>query len=370
MLDLTQSDEFLALRSAVRTLTADRVSGAVPHPDACAAVPDEALRALAGMGLLTPREVEDGGQGIPDHLGWTAIAEELGRGDAGTALDVVVGAYAAILVSRCGTQAQRRALAPAGAAPVRGTVLYFEGFGRSPLELKTTVTDEGGPVLTGRKVAVVRAGSSGFGVAVGRDGDEVRAVYLPHAALASLSTVRDDTASGKIGARAAATSVVDLADLRGGEPLDGGAPIDLHRCLAGMRLAVASILLGTADAAIGYAARYASEREAFGRPIAACQGVAFPLVDAEIGVEAARLAVQDLAADGDRIDDPVLLAERTAVAVAAVTQAAAVATATAVNVLGGHGYLTDHPVERWYRDAAALAAIDFDPLLTDWSATS
>jgi alkylation response protein AidB-like acyl-CoA dehydrogenase len=131
---------------------------------------------------------------------------------------------------------------------------------------------------------------------------------------------------------------------------------------------VASILVGVAAAAVAYAAGYASERVAFGHTIASFQGVAFPLVDADMGVDAARLAIRDLAAGLVDIGDLQELSDATGAAVGAASQAASTAVTAAVNTLGGHGYLTDHPVERFYRDAAFLAAIDFDPLATEWSA--
>ena len=352
----------------MRAVGTNRLAAVSPHPDRTGVIPDDVLRALGGMGLLSPRAVDDGGEGVPDHLAWTMIAEELATADAGTALDVVLGAYAAVIVGRCGTDEQRRRLAALGDTE-RGTVLYFEGFGRSPLELETTASPAGaGWVLAGRKTAVVRARTSSFGIAFARSGTDLLAFLLPASSLAALVVERDDGASGKPGARSAATSTVELTPAAAAELLGGGAPLDRHRNVAGMRLAIASILVGVGAAAVRYAAHYASGREAFGRTIAAFQGVAFPLVETEMAIEAARVAIRDLAADVEHIDDAVALASRTGEAVAAAAHAASVATTTAVNTLGGHGYLTDHPVERWYRDVAVLAAIDFDPLLTEWSA--
>lgn len=365
VLDLMRTDEFVALQSVVRDFVDDRVATLTPHPDEEAIVPRGVTDALAEMGLLSPRPVEDGGEGVPDHLTWTMIAEELGRGDAGTALDVVAGVYAAVVVGRCGTSEQRQVLAGSGAGrggPPRGTLLYYEGFGRDPLEL--TATAEGG-AITGRKIGVVRADASAFGVAVVRTDGGLAAHLLDGTDLAALSGATEHAET--IGARSASLATVVLTG--GVNRLDGADGIELHRCVAGYRLAVASIMLGTAESAIRYAAYYAAERQAFGRAISEFQGVAFPLVDAEIAVDAARLAVRDLAAEIDVTDDPRRLAEVASDVVAGASQAGVVATGTAVNTLGGHGYLTDHPVERWYRDAAVLAAMDFDVLMTDWSAT-
>jgi len=369
MLELTQTEEFVGLQSAVRDLAAHHITAA-PSVLGAVAPPEKALEALDAMGLLTPCVIDEGGQGIPSHLQWSVIAEELGKADAGTALDVVVSAYAAIVVGRCGTAEQRRLLAPTSSrSSRRGTLLYFEGFGRSPAELDSTASPSGDRVVvSGRKIAVVRVADSAFGVVVARHGPELAAALLSAEKLAALRVLRDDVSSGKIGARSAATSVVDLAEVEG-EALTHGSTLDLPQVIAGFRLAVASILLGVGEAAVQYAADYASTREAFGQPIADFQGVSFPLVEVEIGLDGARLAVQDLANDIDFVDDADKLADRTSSVIAAATHAGTVATVIAVNTLGGHGYLADHPVERWYRDAAMLAAVDFDPMLTDWSPT-
>jgi hypothetical protein len=291
------------------------------------------------------------------------IADELGRGDAGSALSVVSGAYAAIIVGRCGTADQRAQLAPSGGGrrSPRGSILYFEGYGRSPFELEAVVT---GPGPAGHKVGVVRAVEVDFGVAVGQAADGLRASLLGGDQL-RLGVGR---ATEQIGARAASLSTVDLAACGAGQQLDPEREAELHRCIAGMRLALASISIGVARTALRYAAEYAAERQAFGRPIANFQGVSFPLVDCEMAIDAARLAVSDVAAGIDGSEDARRLADEVAVAVAAAGQVGAATTAAAVNTLGGHGYLTDHPVERWYRDAVVLAALDFDPLLSDWSA--
>lgn len=369
MLDTTRTEEVIALRSAVRSVAADRVNALPTSPDASGTVPDGALRALADMGLLTPHLLEDGGEGMPNHLEWTVIAEELAQADAGTAVDVIAAAYAAVLVNVCGTPEDRAALLPPARGLPRGTILYFEGFGRSPLELAATAEPADGRVrLEGRKIGVVRATDGAFGVAIIRNGDRLQAAALRAEALDELTVVRDDQAAGKLGARSAATATVDL-DGAPADLLDGADELTLHRCVAGYRLAMASVAIGTGTAAVRYAAEYASTREAFGRPIAEYQGVAFPLVDATIALEAAQLDGQALAACLEEITDPAVLATRTGEVVSAASRAATTAAVTAVNTLGGHGYLTDHPVERWYRDAAVLATFDFDPLASDWSAT-
>lgn len=124
-----------------------------------------------------------------------------------------------------------------------------------------------------------------------------------------------------------------------------------RRALARARTYAAALLVGIARAAYEHAARYAQERVTFGRPIAHHQALAFILVDMATGVDAARLAVWRSAwAIERRIEEERIAAEAFA---EAADQALAVTT-NAVQALGGHGFMRDHPVEKWYREARAL----------------
>lgn len=111
--------------------------------------------------------------------------------------------------------------------------------------------------------------------------------------------------------------------------------------------------VGTARAAFEYAARYATQRTTFSRPIADHQAIAFMIADMGIRVDAARALLWDAAwaVDADDARRPLAL-----MAVAGfVAEHMPGLTSDAVQVLGGHGYIQDHPVEKWMRDARSLA---------------
>jgi alkylation response protein AidB-like acyl-CoA dehydrogenase len=144
-----------------------------------------------------------------------------------------------------------------------------------------------------------------------------------------------------------------------------GDPSSLERAVGRVRLSVAAAGIGTAQRAIDYASVYATERVAFGRPIAAFQGISFLLAEALTRVSAARSEILDTAT---RLDRPGAAGTEAAVT-RAVNYAGVVATQStrdALQVLGGHGFITDHPVELWYRAAATLSALDFDPLCSSF----
>jgi alkylation response protein AidB-like acyl-CoA dehydrogenase len=325
---------------------------------------------LHAMGIASPVADDRGGQGLLSPLALALVAEELARADAGVAFDIVSGAHAATLVARCGTDAQRRQVAAAiEQNPIeRGTVLLYEGFGRTPLELHTTwPVNSPARQVSGRKVAVARASTASFGVVVGNIEGRLAAALVPEEGLRAGRVVRDDHETGMLGLRAARTGVIEFdGPVVGAAQLTGADPVELAREVASFRLSVAAIAVGVAAEAIDYAARYAANRSAFGRSIAAFQGVAFPLADVSMALEGARLGVWNAIHMLPDLDE-VALTATTADAVNRAMNAAGRATLAGINSLGGHGYLEDHPVERYYRDATTLTAVDFDPLDEPWA---
>jgi alkylation response protein AidB-like acyl-CoA dehydrogenase len=364
VVDMVRSADTDAVVEAVREFAEKNIrSAGCGEPATIAA-------GLHAMGIASPVPEVLGGQGLLSPLALALVAEELARADAGIAFDIVSGAHAATFVARCGTDAQRRQVAAAiERNPVgRGTVLLYEGFGRGPLELHTT-WPENSPAqrVNGRKTAVARAAIACFGVVIGNVAGRLTAALVGEEGLRAGRVVRDDHESGILGLRAARTGVVEFdGPVIGASQLTGGDTLELARGVASFRLSVAAIAVGVAAEAIDYAARYAANRSAFGRSIAAFQGVAFPLADVSMAVEAARLGVWNAIHMLPDLDETTLAAA-TADAVNRAMNAAGKATLAGINSLGGHGYLEDHPVERYYRDATTLTAVDFDPLDEPWA---
>ena len=119
------------------------------------------------------------------------------------------------------------------------------------------------------------------------------------------------------------------------------------------RVAMAAMGVGVAHAAFDYARDYAKERKAFGVPIATKQAIAFMLADMAIEIDAARLLVWEAAWHLDRGED----ALGRAISPATMSRPSALKVAdNAVQVLGGHGYIREHPVEMWLRNARGFSA--------------
>ncbi len=125
------------------------------------------------------------------------------------------------------------------------------------------------------------------------------------------------------------------------------------RALCRARLYVAALLVGVMRAAAEYSRAYALERVAFGRPIAHHQALAFLIADMATAVDAARLLLWKAAWQRDEGDDRAIATAAAAFAEAA--EQAMFVTPNALQILGGHGFMQDHPVEKFLREARALS---------------
>ena len=127
-----------------------------------------------------------------------------------------------------------------------------------------------------------------------------------------------------------------------------------ERARARLRLYASSLLVGIADAALKYAITYTQERVVFGRPIAHHQGIAFLIAELATRVDGARLALWQAAWALGQEGDP------TSAAAHAFMDAIEIALACGeqgVQLLGGHGYVQDHPSEKWMREARTFAQL-------------
>lgn len=365
-------DEQRAVAELAREIGAEVLAGAARAADEGAAVPERAWQALFDTGLAVPVPEELGGAGIGDAATLMVALENLAHGDPGITLAAFNSGAAALLLARHGgdehAELVRRLTTEARA---RAAVALYEPHGRGAAEFSTTiaVSGDGQIRVSGRKVAVAFAREAEVFVVVGTDvvtGGPL-GVLVPREAPGV--RVREYAGMLALGAMAAGTvdfetTVPDTNVLGSQEDVE-----TLLDTVGRLRLAVAAIAIGTAQRAVEYASQYATERIAFGKPIAAFQGVSFPLAEARMRIEAARLETRELAAILDEGDPGVAtdLVGAIGRAVAYATEAAVDATRTAVQTLGGHGYIAEHPVELWYRSATALSTLDADPLLSSFT---
>jgi len=134
-----------------------------------------------------------------------------------------------------------------------------------------------------------------------------------------------------------------------------GAPFDVGELVDGARIAWGAFAVGTAQAVLDYVVPYVNARRAFGEPISNRQAVAFMVADIAIELEGMRLLVQRAAARADRGLDA---ASHASLARLQCARKGMKIGSDGVQLLGGHGFVKEHPVERWYRDLRAVGVLE------------
>ena len=317
--------------------------------------PREVFRVLGEAGLLTLPFGEDVGGGGQPYAVYLQVLEELAARWAAVAVGVSVHTLSCHPVSAFGSAAQRQTLLPwqlSGAA-LGAYCLSEEHAGSDPSAIRAGATRDGEAwVARGTKAWVTHGGEADFYTAFLRTSADPRngiSCFHVDARTPGLSAGAPER---KMGLRSSTTAVMHFddahipADRLIGEP-GQGLRIALSALDAG-RLGIAAVAVGIAQAALNHAVDYARERQTFGRRIIEHQGVGFLLADMAARTEAAR-ATYLVAAR--RKDSGQPFSRQASIAKLIATDTAMAVTTDAVQVLGGAGYVREHPVERYMREA-------------------
>lgn len=361
--DFGLSEEQKLVQQQMHEFAAKEMRPAAAQADREAKIPWDVVEKAHRLGITTfnlPREC--GGGGNRSVLTAALMAEELAWGCAGITTSLVGPALAAYPIVSLGTPEQKeRYLAPfCGPKPLLGALCLTEPHAGSDVQaIATTAKLEREEwVLSGTKTFITNGGIAALHVVFATvDRSQgylgIRGFIVPtgisgeHAPGIRMGTVYD-----KLGVRASHTAEVILENCRIPRAnVLGEAKTGFHgamRMLDESRILVAAQAIGVARAAYEYALEYAKTRTQFGHPIAKFQGVSFPLADMLMKIDAGRLLVWRAAWKADHGD---AITRDAAIAKAYAADAAMDVTTNAVQVLGGHGYMKDHPVEKWMRDA-------------------
>jgi alkylation response protein AidB-like acyl-CoA dehydrogenase len=337
---------------AVRQFVDKSVMPVASDHDHADRYPTELVTQLAEFGLLgAVIPSADGGLGI-DLCTWASLLEELARGSAALAAIVNAHTVATYALAGFGTVATRSALLPGLA---RGEKLASSSMAPTVIARH----ERGAWLLNGTASQIANASRADvFAIlAVGDDGPRV-VIVTPRDA-PGLSIGAPEAALGGRGLHAAGVTVEGLrrAEAAVLGATEGREAAAAAAAVAVARLGRASIAVGLAQAAFDAALRYSQQRSAFGKPICQHQAIQLKLADMATRVAMSRLLAERAAADLDA--DP--LADTTSrMASLAAVETAAQVTLEAMRVHGGYGYTTEFPVERYYRDAGWLLALQDD----------
>ena len=354
------SDELEELRGVVREFARKEIAPNAVAWDRDEAFPADTVRAMGELGLFglsVPEEWGGAGAGLSAQC---VAIEEIARWDASVAITLSAGVGLGLKpILRFGTPAQKDRWLP---DLVMGRALGAFGLtepdaGSDAAALRSrAVLDEPGKewVLNGEKAFITNSGTtltSLITVAARTGPDEISNLIVP-AGAAGLTV---GAPYRKVGWRASDTHPLHFDDCRlPADSLLGERGAGLRQFLSILdegRVAIAALSVGVAQACLEDATAYARERKAFGGPIGRFQATAFRCSDMAVAVDAARLLTYRAAALADAGRD---YRREAAVAKLFASEAAADATRSATQVLGGLGFLDETRVARHYRDAKIL----------------
>jgi len=359
LFDLTPDDEQQMLKQAVSAFAAEQVRPIALDADAACETPPELLTQSTELGVAM--------LGIPEELGGVMheqsavtsvlIGEALAHGDMGVAYAALAPGAVATAIGHWGDAEQEATYLPAFASenvPPAALALLEPRPLFDPLKLETTARKDGEDwVLDGVKSLVARAAECELFV-VGAQAEGVGpALFIIESSTSGLSVESEPA----MGLRPAATGRLLLEGVRlpAGALLGDGETGVYAECVNRARIAWCSLAVGTAQAVLDYVIPYVNERTAFGEPISNRQAVAFAVSDIGIETDGMRLATYRAASRADHGDD---FAREAAVARKLCADKGMAIGSDGVQLLGGHGFIKEHPVERWYRDLRAMGVME------------
>ena len=359
MISFEPSEEQQAIIDAVRRFAEKEVRPQAHPCDEAGKIAPTLLEAAHGLGLvmsMIPEAHGGGGEKLSAVTG-ALIAEELAWGDLALAVAILSPTTLVIPLLEAGSEEQRGKYLPAFAgerfAP-GSNALVEPQFGFNPRKPSTRATrDSNSYVIEGTKCFVPVLEGEAPMLVFAREGESVQGFFVPRDA----QGVTLEAGERNMGLLALPTAEVRLSNVRvdASARLGGDGGCDLGKLLDRSRTGLAAMAVGVGRAALEYAKDYAKERTAFGVPIGSKQAIAFMLAEMAIEVDAARLLVWEAAWRIDQGLDAsrqVTLARRTA------ADTALRVCDCAVQILGGHGYIREHPVEQQLRNARGFCTLD------------
>jgi alkylation response protein AidB-like acyl-CoA dehydrogenase len=358
MVNFTPTDEQQLIRETVAGFAREVLRPQAREADEHSQVPPQVVERAWELGLVQNSIPEAlGGYGNGRSAVRSAIKlEELAYGDLALALHVLVPRLFTIPVLVSGTESQQKEWLPRFTRErfTVGTAAFVEPrWDFDPTGLATRAERRGGDyILTGEK-CLVPLSPEAEAILVYAATPEGPAAFIVEPRSPGLTIGEREK---NMGIRALHTTSLRLEAVRvPGRQRLGGEDASAQPLIDASRVAVAALAVGVARASFGYARDYAKERRAFGVAIAQKQAIAFMLATMATEVDAMRLLAWEAAW---RLDKGMPATRESFLAKDYAAKAALKIADDAVQVLGGHGYIRDHPVELWLRNARGFAVLD------------
>ena len=359
MISFGLSEEQELVRETLREFAADALRPAGRDCDETSSIPDELLQSAWELGLTTTQiPAEYGGGGEERSLVTNSIVlEELAYGDAALAVALVGPSQFANAILDHGSDEQKKKYLPlfCGENFHMASLAQLEpGPVGEPMRPRTMAEPKGdGWVLSGAKSFVVMGDRASHFLVFARNQGGVDAFIV--ARDAEGLTISEPELN--MGLKGLATVGLELerVEVAAADRLGGEAGCNVAQLINNSRVALGSVLLGLSRAVLDYCVPYSKDRVAFDEPISKKQSIAFRLAEMHIECEAMRNLVWQAASHLEKGLDASAQAR---FARTYVNEKALWIADNGIQVLGGHGFIREHPVEMWFRHARTLSVLE------------
>ncbi len=359
MISFSPTEEQQMIVNMVKQFATDEMRKIYRECDESGEVPQRLIETAWGLGLTSSciPEGYGGAGGERSVLTGALIAEELAWGDLSMAMHILCPSLFVLPILEMGTEEQKKKYLPmfCGAKFTAATAALIEPkFNFDPNELSTTARRDGNNyILNGEKCYVPLAAESEAILVYAAEDGQTQGFIVEKGTPGLEIKEREKN----MGIKALATYELSLKDCRVPREnrLGGEKACDFNRLLNCSRVALATMAVGVAKASYEYARDYAKTRVAFGEPIASRQAIAFMLAETAIEIDATRLMVWEAAW---MLDKKMEATRESSLVKLYADDMVMTATDRGVQILGGHGYIREHPVELWFRNGRGFATFD------------
>lgn len=357
MYSFDPTEEQQMLVEAVGKYAVNELRAAAREAEEGRELPDRLVARGWEIGLLQASIPEAyGGFGERSAVTGVLAVEQMAFGDLAGALAVLTPSLFATPILLGGSEEQKQTYLPKVVEgewnPFTAALIEYS-FDFDPNALKTSATpSEDQYILSGEKAFVPFAREAKEILVYADLGGKTQGFIVPRDA-AGLTVSEEREKLMSLNALPMYRLRLDSVKAPAANRLGGASGHNFEPILASMRVAAAAAAVGVANAAFEYSMNYAKEREAFGVKIAQKQAVAFMLAEMRTEIEASRLLVWEAAWKLDQGKEDAFTDAYLASTGAA--DMAMMVTDRAVQILGGHGYIREHPVEMWMRNGRGFA---------------
>lgn len=360
LFDLTLTEEQRITRESMRRFAQAEIRGIAKKADLEQALPPGFLKKAADLGLaLLPIPEDFGGAGMGrSPISNVLNAEDLAYGDFAIALlTMTPQGFVNTLVDQGSRAQQEKYLSPLASEDfVAATVALMEPRATFvPEKLETKAAKQGSDyVLNGVKSMVILGASSKLVLVVADAGAEGPQAFVVEQGAAGVSWSKEEY----MGLKPVEVSRMKLENVKvpaSAKLGEGEKAFNLQRLVDLSRLGTCALALGTCQAVLDYVVPYVNDRIAFGEPIAHRQAVAFMVANIAIELDGMRLLVWRAAA---RAEQGMEFHKEAYLARVLCAEKAMEIGTNGVQLLGGHGFTREHPVEQWYRNLRAVAILE------------